>query len=82
MNTPSPNDLFMNVWVSKINSEDFPQPGDDSWDSRKMLKYWLKVWLDCKELGSRIQEFENAVEKTKNISVIDEKIPAEGIEID
>lgn len=67
MSAPSPNDLFMNVWVSKINSEEMAQPGDSDWDARQMRKYWARVWVDCKELSQHLQSFEDGVGKMQEI---------------
>ena len=61
MSAPSPNDLFMNVWVSKINSEEFAQPGDAEWDQKLMHKYWAKVWIDCLELSQHLQRMEDTL---------------------
>lgn len=59
MSVPSVSDLFLNVWVSRINSESFPVPGDEGWDRVKMNKYWGKVWMDCKELVTFLQSCED-----------------------
>lgn len=53
----------MNVWVSKINSEEMAQPGDPEWEPARMRKYWGKVWTDCKDLSQHLQGFEVLAEQ-------------------
>lgn len=53
----------MNVWVSKINSEEMAQPGDPEWNPAQMCKYWGKVWQDCKDLSQHLQAFEVLAEQ-------------------
>lgn len=68
MSAPTAHDLFMNVWVSKINSEDMAQPGDPEWEGKKMGRYWAKVWLDCKELSVNLTLMESFSEKVSELT--------------
>lgn len=76
MSAPSANDLFMNVWVSQINSEEFAQPGDKDWDAKRMRQYWAKVWLDCKELSMSLQHIETTAEKLSELTKPEQTEPS------
>lgn len=64
----------MNVWVSRINSDEFTRPGDREWDKKKMHAFWAKVWLDCKELSQHLQQFEDIGDHLKQMVRPDEAV--------
>jgi len=63
--TPSANDLFMNVWVSRISSETSYCPGDKEWDRKMMNDYWSNIWIECKELSQHLQRLDSMSEIAK-----------------
>jgi len=65
------NDLFLNIWSSRLNSEDYDQPGSDDWEkNRNRIHHdYLKAWIDCQKLVEHLNQFDylsNAVNTIKS----------------
>ncbi len=58
---PQPNDLFMNVWHSRLYGE-APKPGSRGWNPEAQNRYWARVWLHCVELAKHLAACEARID--------------------